>query len=249
MMNNKQTMTVAAVAGVLAALLAWAWFAGKERALDSMSAPAPALVAADHIASGARLDKTMVEVKQVPRAFIQPGALKDPAEAEGQVALAPFARGEQILANKLTTTGVALALAVPPGKRAASVAVDPASGVAGLLKPGDLVDVIVTVDDGGSPRTFALMQAAPVLAVGKSFSPREPAQSADSLLVAASSADTVTLAASPYEAEQLTHLEAAGRLKLVLRSPGDREKVSLPAITGVKGVRPSSGGDEEVKRR
>jgi len=248
-LNNQKTLLISASAGLLAAAVAWAWFAGKERSLDAMSAPAPALVAADHIASGTRLDRTLVEVRQVPRAFIQPGALKDPAEAEGQAALAPFARGEQILANKLTTTGVALALAVPPGKRAASVAVDPASGVAGLLKPGDLVDVIVTVDEGGAPRTFVLMQAAPVLAVGRSFSPREPAASAESGLLTASSADTVTLAASPFEAEQLTHLEQVGRLKIVLRSPGDRERISLPAITGVKAVRGSVEGGEEVRKR
>ena len=248
-MNNKQTVMISCAAGLLAAVLAWVWFSGKERALDALSAPAPALVAVDHIACGARLDRTMVEVKQVPRAFIQPGALKDPAEAEGQAALAPFARGEQILANKLTMTGVALALAVPPGKRAASVAVDSASGVAGLLKPGDLVDVMVTVDENGTPRTFALMQAAAVLAVGRSFSAQETTQSAEAGMLASAQGDTVTLAASPLEAEQLTHLEQVGRLKLVLRSPGDRERVALPAISGVKAARVSGGGDEEVKKR
>ena len=245
-MNERKILAISGATGLLAAVLAWAWFAQKGRALDEMSAPAPALVASGHIASGARLDKTMVELKQSPRAFIQPGALTTVAISEGQVALAPFAPGEQILANKLTTTGVALALAVPPGKRAVTIAVDPASSVAGLLKPGDLVDVLATVEEGGSLRTFALIQASPVLAIGKLFGPQAAAP--EGAFLASPSGDTITLAASPYEAEQVTHLEQVGRIKLVLRAQGDRERIPLPPITGERGLRPSAG-DEEVRKR
>ena len=245
-MNERKILAISGATGLLAAVLAWSWFAQKGRVLDEMSAPAPALVASGHIASGARLDKTMVELKQIPRAFIQPGALTAVAIAEGQVALAPFAPGEQILANKLTTTGVALALAVPPGKRAVTIAVDPASSVAGLLKPGDLVDVLATVEEGGSLRTFALIQASPVLAIGKIFGPQAAAPEGG--LLASPSGDTITLAASPYEAEQVTHLEQVGRIKLVLRAQGDRERIPLPPITGERGLRPSAG-DEEVRKR
>ncbi len=241
-MSQRKLLGISAAAGVLAAALAWIWLAGKERALADLSAPAPALVADKYIASGARLDKSLVSVKMVPRAFIQPGALTSPAEADGQLALAPIAPGEQVLANKLTTGGVALALAVPPGKRAVTVAVDPAGGVAGLLKPGDLVDVFVTTDDGAGPRTIALMQDAPVLAVGKTFS-AQPAR-AEAPGLADASDGTVTLAALPFEAEQLTHLEQTGRLKLVLRAPGDRERIPLPAITGHQ-VKPAGGGEDE----
>ena len=246
-MNERKILAVSGAVGLLATVLAWVWFAQKGRALDEMSAPAPALVASGNIASGARLDKTMVELKQIPRAFIQPGALKTVAEAEGLMALAPFAPGEQVLANKLTTTGVALALAVPPGKRAVTIAVSPASSVAGLLKPGDLVDVFATVEETTSPRTFALIQAAVVLAVGKSFGPKGTVPESG-LFSSHSGEATITLAASPYEAEQVTHLEQVGRIKLVLRAQGDRERISMPPITGEKGLRPSTG-DEEINQR
>ena len=245
-MNERKILLVSGATGLLAALLAWVWFAQKGRVLDEMSAPAPALVASGHIASGARLDKTMVEMNQVPRAFIQPGALKAVGEAEGLMALAPFAPGEQILANKLTTTGVALALAVPPGKRAVTISADSATSVAGLLKPGDLVDVLATVAEGGSLRTFALIQAAAVLAVGRTFGPQGAVPEGG--LLASPSGDTITLAASPYEAEQVTHLEQVGRIKLVLRAQGDRERIPLPPISGEKGLRPSAG-DEEIRKR
>lgn len=247
-MNTKQTYAVAAACGLLAAVFAFFWFSGKERALEEMSAPSPALVAARYVPSGTRIEKDMVEVKQVPRAFIQPGALKSFEEAEGQVALAPLAPGEQVLANKLTVTGVALALAVPPGKRAVTLAVDPAGGVAGLLKPGDLVDVLATVEDGNTFKTAVLVQAAPVLAVGRNFS-AQPVKS-DGALFGDSQADTVTIAASLFESQQLTHIEQTGRIKLVLRGPGDRERIPLPAVSGNQALKSSAGsGEEELKKR
>jgi Flp pilus assembly protein CpaB len=90
------------------------------------------------------------------------------------------------------------------------------------------------------------MQGAPVLAVGKVFSV-QPAK-ADAPAFADSSEGTVTLAASPFEAEQLTHLEQTGRIKLVLRAPGDRERIPLPAITG-RVIKPAAVADDEPVRK
>src|SRR5687768_18179932 len=117
-MNDRTSLIVAGACGVLAALLAFGWFSSKERAFDELPISAPALVAARHIPSGTRLNPAMLETRNIPRAFIQPGALRSVDEADGQLAVAPIAPGEQILANKVTRGGVALALAVPPGKRA-----------------------------------------------------------------------------------------------------------------------------------
>jgi len=245
-MNARQSLILAAVAGALAAVLAYFWFSSKEREMESMSVPVPVLVAKKHIPSGTWVDEGLVEVTMVPRKFVQPGALRSPEEALGQLSLAPFAPGEQMLANKLSMRGVALSLTVPPGKRAVTVAVDPAGSVAGLVKPGDLVDVLVTVDREKEPRTFALIQAAPVLAVGKSFS-LQPVPEESSPLVF-SQTDTVTLAVSPFEAQRLTHLENIGRIKLTLRSPGDKDVHPLPELKG-RQVRRGAGRTGAMKRR
>lgn len=243
-MTSRVALAAGIACGLLAAVLSYWWLSAKERAFEALSAPAPALVASRFIGAGARLDKTLVAVKQIPRAYIQAGALRAVDEADGQIALAPFAPGEQILANKLSTRGVALALAVAPGKRALTIAVDAASGVAGLLKPGDLVDVFVSQDDR-EPRTFVHVQAAPVLAVGRTFSAQP--QEDERGRMRESFASTVTLELTPFEAEQLTHLEQTGRVKLALRAPGDREKIALPLITGRKAA--GTGAGEDVRRR
>ncbi len=245
-MNIKQVMAVAAMAGVLAAVLAYFWFESKARELEDLSTPAPVLVTVKNVPTGTRIDDTLVKVKQIPRKFIQPGALRAPEEAEGQLALAPLAPGEQVLPNKLSVRGVILSQAVPVGKRAVTVSVDLAGGVAGLIKPGDLVDVLVTLNDPEMPKTFALIQAAPVLAVGQSFTAQPAGQEVG--MLGLPQADTVTLAASPYEAQQLTHIETIGRIKLTLRAPGDRDRHPLPELIGYK-IRGVGAAEEAIKRR
>jgi len=247
-LDSRKTLMLAGIAGVLCAALAYMWFSGYERTLKEMSTPARALVASQYINSGMRLTASMVTVKQIPRAFIQPGALSSPEEAEGQFALAPIAPGEQILTNKLAQGGDSLALAVPLGKRAITVAVDTAGGVAGLVRPTDLVDVLVVTTDGGMSKSYVLIQAAPVLAVGRSFSAKR-SERGDRPSVLDQAPDSVTLAASPAEAQMLGLVEATGKIKLLLRSPGDTLKVPLAPVSGKQ----SKGGSDlmrpEVKWR
>lgn len=246
-MNSRQILALSVIAGLAAASLAYAWFARKEREFVARSLPVPIMVAKRNIASGTRMDATLMEIRQVPQAFVQPSAISSADEATGQISIAPIAAGEQIMANKLANMGVALSLAVSPGKRAVTISVDPPAGVAGLLKPGDLVDVVVT-EGIDVPRTFMLMQCAPVLAVGRSFSAQPVEDKGD--FFGQVGPGTVTLEASPYEGERLAHLENTGSIKLILRSPGDREKLPLPAISGRQAGRAAADeGDEAIKRR
>ena len=89
-----------------------------------------------------------------------------------------------------------LAAALQPGMRAISVPVDDVSGNAGLIQPGDFVDVLLTQQIGGSatsPGTFeaeTVVRRARVLAVGSEFQrAKAPASAPD----ATARARTVTL--------------------------------------------------------
>jgi len=91
-----------------------------------------------------------------------------------------------------------------------------------------------------------LLQAAPVLAVGKAFAAGKERNDEGGFFD--TPADTVTVAASPLEAAQLAHMELTGRVKLVLRAPGDGERIPLPAISG-RSLKPAAGADDESVRR
>ena len=104
------------------------------------------LVAATELQAMSVVDSKSVIVKKVPKAQVPANALLNPVQVVGKVLT------DKMLANQPFTkacfaregTGVYLATAVPHGKRAMSITLSDWSGMAGLLYPGSLVDVLVS---------------------------------------------------------------------------------------------------------
>ncbi|EPY01132.1 Flp pilus assembly protein CpaB [Magnetospirillum fulvum MGU-K5] len=115
-----------------------------------------------------------------------------------------------------------LAAALAPGMRAVSVAIDDVTGNAGLILPGDRVDLLLTQKledslDGRSDRQVASETALSdlrVIAVGSSMKVPDNDGSSPSLR----SAHTVTLEVSPEDAEKVAVATRLGQLSLALRS-------------------------------
>lgn len=96
--------------------------------------------------AGWRLGAADVEVRSVPRGAGHPLSVRDPAEVEGMVLVAPVRQGETLLLADVASGGPGSPLAVQlaPGERAVFV---PWSlvGMAGL-QPGDWVDLVAVWD-------------------------------------------------------------------------------------------------------
>lgn len=113
-----------------------------------------------------------------------------------------------------------LAAALRPGLRAVSVPVNDVSGNAGLIQPGDYVDMILTQQMGRRGDTGAdqhrvvsetVVERARVIAVGSSFQ-----RESDTLKP--TRVRTVTLEVEPRTAEAVTVAAELGTLSLALRS-------------------------------
>jgi pilus assembly protein CpaB len=110
---------------------------------------------------------------------------------------------------------------VPPGERAVTLGVNDRSGLSGMLKPNDRVDVLflstqTAPREGGGDRSSArvLLPNVTVLAVGtRTGLDSTPAEEA--------AYGTVTLACAPEEAAALALAQSRGELVLVLRNPED----------------------------
>jgi pilus assembly protein CpaB len=117
-----------------------------------------------------------------------------------------------------------LAAVLTPGTRAVSVAVDPVSGVSGLIWPGDRVDVILTQEferNAANPARRVISETVltnvRVIAVDQSI-----AQGASYTAGAAGKlASTVTLQATTDQAERLAVARRLGALTLAIRAMGD----------------------------
>ncbi len=130
------------------------------------------------------------------------------------------------------TMGTGLNAVIDKDKRAFSVEVSGGRAVSGFLKPGDLVDVMVTyfpqngAKAGQQPETHYLQQAIKVLGVGGdagmvvNWSDLTEVER-NELLTERAKARTVTLSVSPDDAEKLAHAQALGEITLVMRNQQD----------------------------
>ncbi|MFZ2089670.1 MAG: Flp pilus assembly protein CpaB, partial [Desulfobaccales bacterium] len=115
---------------------------------------------------------------------------------------------------------------LPQEKRAMTVKVDEASGVAGFLNPDNRVDVVVTVDKGDfnkDPISKVVLQNLRVLGTGQRI---EKTLGEKPQVV-----PTVTLEVTPTDGERLALAVREGMISLVLRNQQD---VNLVQTMGVR---------------
>jgi len=105
---------------------------------------------------------------------------------------------------------------VPMGRRALTVNVDMTSSFSGLLQPGDRVDLLAKVADGGTQRW---VRNVPVIAVDRHLN--RLARPSD-----AQETGTVTLMVTPGEGMAIASASAGGKLFWFLRNPEDNTALS-----------------------
>jgi pilus assembly protein CpaB len=159
--------------------------------------------------------------------------------------------GEQLQVNDVLRPGEHgfLAAVLGPGMRAISIGVDAVSGAAGLIWPGDRVDVILTqtLDEGGAPigRRIAgetVMASVLVLAVDQQLVQGASIETGSGLGGIVPGGRTVTLEVSPRDAEKLSVASRIGRLSLSVRS-ALKQPGPLSDVTGANGE-PVTWGDD-----
>lgn len=115
--------------------------------------------------------------------------------------------------------------AVPAGRRALTIEADISSSFAGLIRPGDKVDLLCDGEGGLLAKTW--IRAVPVISVDRHFN--RPPSGEESKEVS-----TITVSVTPEEGKIIASGARGGRLHWFLRNP---EEPFVPA----KHIRPDSG--------
>jgi pilus assembly protein CpaB len=173
-------------------------------AAGSSVATASVVLAAADLGPGTVLQADDLRVARFPRALAPAGAARDPTVLAGRVLAAAVRTAEPVTDVRLVGGGLTELL--PPGQVAA--AVRPADlAVAGLVRPGDRVDVLAAgaaapTGDAGPAGAVQVAEAALVLAVPTGTgSGNEPGTGPAGLLVLAVDRDTAArLAAASADA-------------------------------------------------
>lgn len=230
-------IAVAVVLGAVAAFASFQYLDAVRTEAEAGSRMTEVLVAKADIARGMSADDMLaaglIERVQIPQRYVAQGAISSVRSVADRILAVPVSQGEILTASRFQYPSEAgLAFSIPKDYVAVTVPVDDARAVAGLVKPGDRVAIVATVESksGGSGQgevTRIMIPGARVLAVGRSTGVESNSsttgQSSGGAFGAGSSAQnqnqavgSVTMALSPLDAEKVIFAVEAGRIWLAL---------------------------------
>jgi pilus assembly protein CpaB len=170
----------------------------------------------------------VVEVSMLPSLLPPEGTFASVDELVGRTPRERVLANEVVREGRLASedAGIGLNAVIEPGHRAMSVEVDSQSGVAGFIRPGNYVDVIVTIrpdtrDARAKWVAHNFLQGARVLAVGRSMGESRGEGIPEARPVSTREKPTVTIELDPDQAEALALATSKGDIHLVLRNDID----------------------------
>lgn len=237
-------IVLAVGSGLLAGYSALRYLQSRPTRLVAAEAPGierPVVVAARDIPLGALLDPEDLTVIDWPSEAIPAGFMPQMSELVGRAAIAPMRRNEPILDTKLAGVGsqAGLTAVIPDGMRALSVRVDEVVGVAGFVRSGTRVDVLVTLTEGVA-QTKSILQNLKTLAADQIY--QEDPEGNPQL------ATVITLLVSPDEAEILTLAASQGRIQMALRPSLDLADVETRGVRVNELLRARPANGTQVRR-
>jgi pilus assembly protein CpaB len=229
-MNPKKSV-FALIAGLLFGALSFFLLYQKAQEIEQKTTPTEILFSNCYIPAGSYLKQEMVEKKRIPETFAGPSAIQSIQEVEGLTTLVPISAGEQIFSNKFVSAENSLSFALSPGYRAYTLEVNEVTGIGGLLRPGNHIDILTKTESNKREITAFVFQNLQVLAVGQKLDRLKKLKSNQESLLATEDSEmagysTVTLAVTPEQAETLMYLDGQP-IRLVLRASNDDEIVSI----------------------
>jgi pilus assembly protein CpaB len=243
------------VASVCAAVLIAALTnkGGNAEAVTTSEPTVEVLLASRDLAAMAVIDSTAVTTKKVLKSEAPANALLNPVLVVGKVITDHMVAGQMFTKNCFARegSGVYLASAVPPGKRAMSISLNDWSGMAGLLYPGSVVDVLVSFKtlgvegrrDETEMMATTLLQGLQVLAIGSQSIADEQYKDKDPGALAQRGQMNfrmVTLLVDTKQAEVLQLAMQNGSISLSMRNPLDTGHEAR-RLTRAREISPSRG--------
>lgn len=214
-------------------------------------------VASVEIRTGEPITPQLVKLENWPVDKIPEGAITELKDLEGRRAKQKLFANEPLITQKLLGKDDKEDVLgdLPPGMRAVAVKVDAVSGGAGLLKPGDYVDVIVHVNANAQAGITTSETVAPKdlkkLKVFAVDSITTRGNDGEQTVVA----KTISLIVTPAQAKLVTLSQHLGEIRLVGRNAKDTTNDEDDETTvdfntlksGLGGSKPTTGIIEQIK--
>ncbi len=223
----KRTPLMASVALVLAGIVVMYLYQEQFRVERSGGRPIDVVMAAQDIPFGEPVRAEWLATKSLPQDYVEDRHIL--ANRIRDLIGLPLAQsvrvGETILRTDLSPLSDqqrTLSGDIPQGSRAITILATQTSAFNGLLRPGDNVDVIITIGDpmrASGWRNALLLENVPVLAIGRQLHEEETDEGRRGYRLGQTT--TVTLEVTFPQGALITQAQQEGRLQLTLRNGND----------------------------
>ena len=254
-MRSKRALLISILLAILAVFLMYYYTEAKIELYAKRFKQIDVVIASKDILPNTIIDESMLEMRKIPSPYVEPNAILDKTSRINYLSAITIREGEQLTEQKLLRPNESMSSYIPKGKRAVTIAINEITGVAGLVRKQDKVDIIgvfKTVDEKtkivGNAESVTLLQNVEVLTIGRNYA-NESVPSGQQEKESATRSDVnlsnITLLLTPREAMDIALAQEIGNLTLTLRPrfdddppkiypdlKNDRSKPST--VTGIK---------------
>jgi pilus assembly protein CpaB len=254
--SSRRTLILiaAVVVGLIAAYALWAYIGGIEDEANNNAERVEIFKIVQDIPKGTFGDEAFtqgwIEKDVIAKEYRPATAITDPSQIEGLVAISDLAANQVVVSNQFVTQQDSLSTfsqLLKNNEVAVTITVDQVHGVAGLLVPGDFVNILITgaaaaensTGGGGgqsgaevysSPARY-LFQKVQILAIGQTrkLEPGETAATnADGTAAASTSSGLITFVVPADAAQKIASVDG-GSIYLTLVAP-DYQPTAIPPL-------------------
>ena len=197
----------------------WGFKTAFDHKVESMTQKGPEVgyvVASKELIAGTTISTDTVSQRSIPSDYQQSNGVlaTDFGSIDGLPLKVDLKPGD-IIMYSMVDTKKDIAKLIPPGRRALTIPVDDESSISTMLKPGDLIDLMVTLQSAEKTATVPLMQGVKILATGKQTD-------VNNEVTDTTGYTNITLDVSAEDAKNITLAASLGRISAILRNPNDQ---------------------------
>lgn len=224
-MHRKGFLLLALICGLIAAGSTFFYLNSSQQRNPQITLK-PLVVAKSSIPARSVIKAEQLTIKDVPNQGYPLGGASSIQSVVGSVTLVALSTGDFVVnsviehpSSNANNASGSNALTVPDGKRAVSIPIGLVSGVGYMVKPGDHVDVLVTMelkDTSGNSQTVTTLAAQDILVLSVGESSTSDKTKVDS--------KSYTLALTVPQAMSVTLGSEKGSIRLLLRNSANTEQ-------------------------
>jgi len=195
------------------------------------------VVAKKNLLRGDILSYENMAIRDMPVSFLHSNVIKESESMPiiGRRILQPLKSGEPLLSNFLVEKDRgSFSSLIENGNRALTFPVDINSSMSGLLRPGDRIDLMLTLNLNSKNETIPLLRNVPILATGSIVDNKGKIRLNGDF-------QTITVSVKPIDAAKITHARETGSVTVLLRSSNNsktgidyelKQPVTINTLTG-----------------